>query len=305
MELLCEKNTGGCAVNVFLTGATGFIGKHVKAAAEEAGHTVFPHSFSEHGLFRELPSKTDIVVNCAGRLGGQGATLQELTAANVQLPVSLGRACGKAGIPLIHLSTPGVTGLVADARENHRYDPMGEYESTKVEAEKQLIACCSKLTILRPDFVFGPGDMHKLPLFRQVRKGWFPLVGSGNARTRPTDARDIAEAVLKSFPGEILCRGIYNIGGPDVLTVKQIARYISVAMGRTVRFIPVPHFVFKIALRLGPLCPKALSKSRYTLFGMDRFCNTDKAGKRGFTSKRHFGLTAVESVNWYTERELL
>lgn len=292
-------------MNVFLTGATGFIGKHVKSAVEKAGHTVYPHSFSEYGPFLELPSKTDLVVNCAGRLGSQGATLQELTAANVQLPVSLGKECKKAGIPLIHLSTPGVTGLVADAREKYRYDPMGEYESTKVEAEKQLIASRLKLTILRPDFVFGPGDMHKLPLFRQVKRGWFPLVGSGGARTRPTDARDVAEAVLKSFPGEILFGGIYNIGGPDVLTIKQIARYISVASGKTVRFIPVPRFVFRIALRLGPLCPKALSKSRYTLFGMDRFCNTDKAQKKGFTAKRSFGLTAVEAVNWYTERGLL
>ncbi|MCD6587526.1 MAG: NAD-dependent epimerase/dehydratase family protein [Candidatus Fermentibacteraceae bacterium] len=292
-------------MNVFLTGATGFIGIHVKMAVEKAGHTVYPHSFSEDGPFLELPSKTDLVVNCAGRLGGQGATLQELTAANVQLAVSLGKECKKAGIPLIHLSTPGVTGLVANARENHKYDPMGEYESTKVEAEKQLIASCSKLTILRPDFVFGPGDMHKLPLFRQVSRGWFPLVGSGSARTRPTDARDVAEAVLKSFPGEILHRGIYNIGGPDVLTVKQIARYISVATGNTVRLIPVPHFVFRITLRLGPLCPKALSKSRYTLFGMDRFCNTDKAHKKGFTAKRPFGLTAVEAVNWYREKGFL
>jgi nucleoside-diphosphate-sugar epimerase len=292
-------------MNVFLAGATGFIGKHVKAAVEKAGNTVLPHSFSEHGQFCELPSETDIAVNCAGRLGGQGATLQELMAANVQLPVSLGRECKKAGIPLVHLSTPGVTGLVANARENNRYDPMGEYESTKVQAEKQLIASCLKLTIIRPDFVFGPGDMHKLPLFRQVNRGWFPLVGSGGARTRPTDARDVAEAVLKSFPGEILHRGIYNIGGPDVLTIKQIARYISVATGRTVRFIPVPRFVFRIALRLGPLCPKALSKSRYTLFGMDRFCNTEKAEKKGFTAKRPFGLTAVETVNWYTERGLL
>ncbi|MCK5130751.1 MAG: NAD-dependent epimerase/dehydratase family protein [Candidatus Sabulitectum sp.] len=292
-------------MNVFLTGASGFIGGYIKQAVEKAGHTVITHSYSKQGTFSKLPPGIDLVVNSAGRLGGQGATDEELNTANVLLPVSLGKQCEKTGIHLIHLSTPGVTGLSANAGEKSRYDPMGEYEFTKVEAEKQLISNCLELTILRPDFVFGPGDMHKFPLFRQVHKGWFPLVGSGSARTRPTDARDVADAVLMSFPGKALSGGIYNIGGPDVLTVKEVAQYISVAMGKSVRFLPIPRFVFRTALMFGPLCPKGLSKSRYQLFGMDRFCNTDKARNKGFIPARSFGLTAVDAVNWYREQRLL
>ena len=292
-------------MTVFLTGATGFIGAYIKMAVEKAGHTVITHSLSKQGTFSKLPSRVDIVVNSAGRLGGQGATTQELRAANVDLPVALGKQCRKNSIPLIHLSTPGVTGLTADAKEAAEYDPLGEYESSKVEAEKQLISNCPGVTILRPDFVFGPGDIHKLPLFRQVHKGWFPVVGSGSARTRPTDVRDVADAVLKGFPGEILSKGIYNIGGPQVLSVRELALIISVAMGKSVQFIPIPRFVFRAALRFGPLCPKALSKSRYQLFGMDRFCNTDKAERKGFIPTRSFSLTAIESVNWYRKKELL
>ena len=292
-------------MTVFLTGATGFIGGYIKLAVEKAGHTVITHSLSKQGAFSELPSGVDIVVNSAGRLGGQGATPQELRAANVDLPVALGKQCRKSSIPLIHLSTPGVTGLSANAEETAKYDPLGEYESSKVEAEKQLISNCPGVTILRPDFVFGPGDMHKLPLFRQIHKGWFPLVGSGSARTRPTDVRDVADAVLKSFPGETLSKGIYNIGGPQILSVRELALIISVAMGKSVQFIPIPRFVFRTALRFGHLCPKALSKSRYQLFGMDRFCNTDKAGQKGFVPTRSFSLTAIEAVNWYRKQELL
>lgn len=292
-------------MNVFLTGASGFIGGYIKLALKKAGHTVFPHSFSHNGTFLKLPAEVDIVVNSAGRLGGQGATVEELQAANVHLPATLCSQCLKAGIPLIHLSTPGVTGLSANAKENSDYDPMGNYESTKVEAEKQLLSNCPGVTILRPDFVFGPGDMHKFPLFRQVHKGWFPLVGSGAARTRPTDVRDVADAVLNSFPGGILSKGIYNIGGPKVLSIRELAQHISIAMGKSVKFLPIPRFVFRTALTWGPLCPKALSRSRYTLFGMDRFCNTDKAQKKGFTAERPFALTAIDSVNWYKEKGLL
>ncbi len=305
MVILYPQTSGGNFLNVFLTGASGFIGRYIKLALEKADHEVFSHSFSLNGTFLKLPAEIDIVVNSAGRLGGQGATVEELQAANVHLPAALCSQCEKAGIPLIHLSTPGVTGLSANGKENSSYDPMGDYESTKVEAEKQLISNSSKVTILRPDFVFGPGDMHKFPLFRQVHKGWFPLVGSGSARTRPTDVRDVADAVLQSFPGGVLSTGIYNIGGPQVLSVKELAQNISVALGKSVKFLPIPRFVFRTALTWGPLCPKALSRSRYTLFGMDRFCNTDKARKKGFTAERSFALTAIEAVNWYREKGLL
>ncbi|MCP4647027.1 MAG: NAD-dependent epimerase/dehydratase family protein, partial [bacterium] len=185
-------------MNVFLAGASGFIGGYIKLAVEKAGHTVITHSYSKYGAMSKLPEGTDIVINSAGRLGGQGAKLEELKSANLLFPLFLGKQCRKMQIPLIHLSTPGVSGLVANATETAEYDPAGDYETTKAEAEKKLRANCPGVTILRPDFVFGPGDFHKLPLFRQVSKGWFPLVGSGSARTRPTDVRDVAEAVLQS-----------------------------------------------------------------------------------------------------------
>lgn len=292
-------------MKVFITGSSGFIGSYIKQAVEAAGHNVTSHSYSVQGPFTVLPAGTDLVVNSAGRLGGQGVSSEDLINANLNLPVALGNQCRQAGIPLIHLSTPGVNGLLANAHENAKYDPMGEYESTKMDAEKQLLSICPGVTILRPDFVFGPGDLHKFALFRQVQKGWFPLVGLGSSKTRPTDVRDVADAVLKSFPGEILSKGTYNIGGPSVLSVKNVAETISVAITKSVRFVPIPRFVFRVALMLGPLSPKALSKSRYQLFGTDRFCNTDKAEKKGFASTRHFAITAIDSVNWYREQGLL
>lgn len=290
---------------VFLTGATGFIGKYIKAELEKKNHKVISHSLSQNGSFKKLPDNIDIVINSAGRLGGQNASNQELTDANVNLPVALAKECNRFTIPLIHLSTPGVTGLIPDANEDQPYEPLGEYEASKVEAEKQLKLLCKKLTILRPDFVFGPGDKHKLPLFKQVNKGWFPLIGSGSAKTRPTDVRDVANAVMESFPGKPLAGGLYNIGGPNILSVKNIAEQIAVALGKSVQFYPIPRIVFKIALAFGPVCPKALSKSRYQLFGADRYCNTEKAAKKGFIASRPFAITAIEAVIDYKKQGLL
>lgn len=292
-------------MKVFLTGATGFIGKHILKALQNNGHTVLPHGHSTHGRLDHLPGEVDLVVNSAGRLGGSGYSDSLLREANLDLPVRLAVMCRDRNIPLIHLSTPGVCGLLPRGTETDEYAPEGIYEETKAQAEVELLRILPHVTILRPDFVFGTGDMHKYPLFRQVSRGFFPLVGSGSARTRPTDAEDVSSAVLKAFPGEPLHRGIFNIGGPDVLTIREIASEISLAMGRNVLAVPVPRFVFRTALKLGPLCPGGLSESRYRLFGTDRFVDTTRAQEAGFTPVKSFRQTAEAAVVWYRERGLL
>lgn len=292
-------------MKVFLAGATGFIGRHIHESMQRGGFSVIPHGFSRNGELVELPAGADIVVNAAGRLGGSGYPDQMIRAANFDLPVRLAEKCALRGIPMIHLSTPGVCGLRPMGKETDEYSPGGVYEKTKAEAEIALLRILPEITILRPDFVFGTGDMHKFPLFRQVSRGWFPLVGMEGARTRPTDALDVAEAVVNAFPGGPLQGGIFNIGGPEILSVREIAAEIAGVLGKRLLCIPLPKIVFRTALRLGPLCPGALSESRYRLFGTDRFVDTAKASRAGFTPGHTFRQTAEAAVRWYGERGLL
>ena len=284
-------------MKVLLAGSTGFIGTHAAEALMEAGHRPIPYGSQEEGI--------DAVVNCAGRLGGPGITREELERSNLHLPLRLGEISVQRGIPMVHLSTPGVCGLRAGGMETDEYDPEGPYEETKAMAERELLKSVPGVTILRPDFVFGRGDMHKYPLFRQVSRGWFPLVGTGGAMTRPTDARDVAAAVLQALPGGNLHGGIFNIGGPEVLSVSETASVIARELGRRVLKVPVPRLLFRAALMLGPLCPGALSRSRYRLFGSHRFVNTGKARKAGFSPSFSFSQTVSEAVSWYRERGLL
>lgn len=284
-------------MKVLLAGATGFIGSHTEEALLNAGHHTIRYGSPDEGA--------DAVVNCAGRLGGPGVTEEELRESNLRLPLRLGKLSVQRGIPLVHLSTPGVCGLRAGGLETDEYAPEGPYEETKALAERELLGSVPGVTILRPDFVFGRGDMHKYPLFRQVSRGWFPLVGTGGAKTRPTDVRDVAAAVLHAMPGGKLHGGIFNIGGPDVITVSETASVIAGKLGGRVLKIPVPRLLFRAALMLGPFCPGALSRSRYRLFGSHRFVNTEKAQRAGFSPSFSFSQTASEAVSWYRERGLL
>lgn len=296
-------------MRIFLAGAGGFIGGAVREALEQAGHGVFAHVRSGSGDLdaSSIPDGFDVAINAAGRLGAPGIPGTELEASNTKLPVIIGEACASRDLPLVHLSTPGVAGLAGGSREDSPLAPWGPYEASKAAAESLLseIMPAGRLTILRPDFVYGPGDRHKLGLFRQVRKGWFPLVGSGRAMMRPTFVRDAVRAVLESLPGGVLGPGTWNIGGPEVVSAKELASSTAEALGSEVLLIRVPRFVYELALALGPLAPGQVSRSRFELFGRDHWVDVSKASEAGFISRTGLAAGLRETVGWYRSEGLI
>jgi len=298
-------------MKVFVTGAGGFIGSSIQDHLLNCGYTVAGHIRSETGNLTEasLPDDTDVIVNAAGKLGVPGVDAVQLTNSNSTLPVILADFCEKHRIHLIHLSTPGVSGLHSDVPEGAPYDPWGVYEKTKMEAEVSLrkhpLNERNMITILRPDFVYGPGDMHKLELFKQVQKGWFPLIGSKGASIRPTYCADVCRAVEASIPGGCLNGGLYNIGGPEVLKFRDFILKTALSMGIKLKILSVPRLFFFLALKLGPLCPRALSESKYKLFGTDHFVSISRAEKAGFYPEYDVKKGVDKTVSWYRENRIL
>lgn len=295
-------------MKVLLAGASGFIGSKVKSLLQASGIDVTPYDQRKETPAEDsIPDEVCAIINCAGRLGGQSATLHELVESNTRLPIMLAEHAASMEISVIHLSTPGVTGLIVGGKEDADISPWGPYEKTKADAEKELVRILpwEKLTILRPDFVYGPGDMHKLEMFRQVAKGWFPLVGRGTSRVRPTYVDDAANAVIAALPGGCLEGGIYNVGGPEVVSFSHLIDSIACVLGVRVRKLILPRILYEIALGLGPLRPAALTRSRVELFGKDHFVCTEKSRRAGFQPKTHLKDGLVRTVAWYREKGVL
>jgi len=298
-------------MKVFVTGAGGFIGSSILDHLLNRGYTVKGYIRSEDGNLTEtsLPADVDVLVNAAGKLGVPGVDTAELTASNLKLPAILADFCNEHQIHLIHLSTPGVTGLHSDIKEDAPYDPWGVYEKTKMEGEillrKHPLSLKNMITILRPDFVYGPGDMHKLTLFRQIAKGWMPLIGKMGATIRPTYCTDVCRAVESALPGGILNGGLFNIGGPDIVTIRELSREIASTLVRKLRIIPLPRMLFRLSLLLGPLCPNALSESRFMLFGENHYVSIAKAEQQGFFPKWDIRKGIGDTVSWYRTNGIL
>lgn len=251
----------------------------------------------------------DVIVNCAGKLGILGVDSDQLTKSNVILPLMLADVCKSRQIHLIHLSTPGIAGLHADIMEESPADPWGDYEISKHQGEEVLrkhdISKSGQLTILRPDFVYGPGDRHKLPFFKQVKKGYLPLIGLKGGRIRPTFVSDVCNAIVNSMPGRCLNAGLFNIGGPEVVSIKEFGALIAQIMERKLTTIPLPRFLYALALISGPFKPRSLSYSRLRLFSEDHYVSISKAAEAGFVSSVSLSDGIYKTLEWYRFEKLL
>lgn len=87
-------------------------------------------------------------------------------------------------------------------------------------------------TILRPNWIYGPGDrsMSKFVFFAKALP-LFPLIGDGRNRIQPLFVEDAARAVLTALHSDVARGKTYGLGGPETLTMRQVAEVIFRVVG--------------------------------------------------------------------------
>lgn len=139
---------------------------------------------------------------------------------------------------LVHLSAIG-------AREH----ASSVYQSTKFAGEQAALGLSphKQVAILRPSIVFGPEDsffnrFHHLSAYLPI----LPLIGGGLTRFQPVHVEDVANAILhclKLDGGQHMPYGVYELGGSNVLTFKQLMQLVLEANGRRRLLLPLPYSI--------------------------------------------------------------
>ncbi len=173
----------------------------------------------------------DAVINLAGILYNTGR--QTFGAVHNQGVKTLAAAAKAKGITnIVHLSALGA-GKQANS----------EYASSKTEGEIALKAAMPSADILRPSILFGQGGgffdrFAKLSQLALV----LPLIGGGKTRFAPVHVGDVAKAVSVCI-GRGSAGTIYELGGPNSYTFKQLLDFMFNTMGKKRLLLPVPWFV--------------------------------------------------------------
>lgn len=218
-------------MKVLVTGAAGFIGRHVVAALVSAGHEVsrglrggsaaagpadvlcdFDLDVQPESWLPRLAG-VDAVINCAGILReGRGARFESV---HVAAPHALFRACEHLGIRrVIQVSALG--------------DPAdGEFIASKHRGDALLASTALDWVVLRPSVVYSTqGSYGGTSLLRAMAVTPFVLAlpGDGRQRLQPIDADDLAAMIVALLAPGATSKTVIEVVGPEMLTLEDYLR---------------------------------------------------------------------------------
>ncbi len=230
-------------MKVFMTGATGFVGKHVAGRLLEDGHELRCLVRSEgsdetwflKGLGAELAvgdildpgslahaaAGCDAVIHLVGIIfERRGASFEQVHVEGTRNVLAAAKQAGAGRF--VHMSALGTRSGAASA-----------YHRTKWDAEEDVRASGLEYTIFRPSTIYGPGGEFIDMLARQVRMlPVVPVIGNGRYRMQPISVFDVAACFADCLSKAAAVNRVYEIGGPEAISYNELIDAICRVMGK-------------------------------------------------------------------------
>jgi NADH dehydrogenase len=263
-------------------GGSGFIGRHVVQRLARQGYVVRVAVRSPvQAAFLKPMGAVGQIVPLRAPLGSAEAVARAVEGAAVVVNLvgiltearpgdfrrviaegaaTVARAAADAGVAqFVQLSAIG-----ADAAS-----PSG-YARAKAAGEAAVLAAFPTATILRPSLVFGPEDkfFNRFGAMAQLLPV-MPVI-SGATRFQPVYVGDVADAVMAALARPEAAGRIYELGGPQVFTFRELLAWILHATRRHRPLIAVPPGIARLQAAVMQHLPgKPLTPDQLLLLGRD------------------------------------
>lgn len=242
---------------VTIVGGSGFVGRYIarrlakdgwriRVAVRRPNEALFVKTYGvvgqvepmacnirDEASLRAVMRGADAVVNCVGILNRSGRNTFD--AVQAEGPGRVAKVAAEMGVArLVHVSAIGAE-KASDS----------DYARTKAEGEAAVLAAFPSAVILRPSIIFGPEDgffnrFAGMARFAPV----LPVVGAGT-KFQPVYVDDVAAAAVKAVDGEA-APGIYELGGPDVATFRELMYHMLGEIRRRRLVVNVPFWIASI-----------------------------------------------------------
>jgi NADH dehydrogenase len=248
-----------------MTGATGFVGRHLLPKLLDAGHTVKclvrPRSAGKlppNGRITPVP----------GDIHGPATFEPALSAC--EAVIHLAGIISEVGRNTFHAVHTVGTGNIVNAMRRHgvrriitmsalgtRPGAASRYHRTKYDAEVIVRGSQLDYTIFRPSVIHGPDGEFLRLLKRFAAFPAFPVAGQGTALLQPVYVEDVATLFVSAVSRPETIGRTFNVGGPRLYTFPEMVNLVAAALGRAPRRpVRVPMGVMMaVATGLEVLCP--------------------------------------------------
>jgi NADH dehydrogenase len=276
-------------LSICILGGTGFLGTRLTARLLKDNHRVTVLSrdrelhkhllvlpglmlencnvYDEAQLSERLRGK-DVVVNLIGILNERWFGGSGFRRAHTELTRTLLLAARSANVGrLLQVSALGAA-----------VDAPSMYLRSKGEAEK-LIREQSALdwTIFQPSVMFGPGDtfLNRFARLLGAAPGVLPLARP-NARFQPVFVDDVVDAILRCLRGGASSRQTYQLGGPQIFTLREVVQLVAKVTGRRRWIAGLPNALGRLEAAVFDFVPgRPFSSDNYKSLKVDSVCTED------------------------------
>jgi NADH dehydrogenase len=256
---------------IAIFGAGGFVGKHLMRQLTKLDYRVKvatrnPYlkgylkplgnpgqiGFFKTNIFKpddvkQVLKNSDFVINLVGIL--HETRTQKFNQIHAQFPYLLSNLCNEFGIKnLIHISALGI-------KEKHT----SKYMQSKLQGEKNIQETFKPAVILRPSVCFGSGDKF-FTTFASIAQfsPILPLIGGGKTKFAPIYVGDVAKAIVKALELNNSESKIYELGGPENYSFKELMEILLKEIKKKRFLINVPFNIAKFQSYFLEILPKPI-----------------------------------------------
>lgn len=320
-SILAQERTPGPAAGriVAVTGASGFIGRHLvpllladgwtvrallrrpDAALAAMGVQVVAGDLADGPALHRLVAGVDWVVHAAGLVRARDAKAFEIT--NIQGTADLIAAC---------IAVAPASRFLQVSSLSAREPKVSVYAASKLQGEKMVIEQLAgrRPLVVRPPAVYGPGDKVTLPLFQQLERGFLiaPWLWRRRNRFSLIHVQDLA-----AFLARLLLVGPErdmplepDDGAGAGYGWEDLAKIAAVVLRRPVRLIRLPRWIFsalampiELIARLRGRLPELSRDKVAELFHPDWVCGTAGLRVLDWTPRTRFQDGFADTISWY------
>ena len=260
-------------MRVFLTGATGFVGRHLLEHLLSEGHSVTAlvrnANSSKADAVRRKPASADTRLKLfEGDVADASGLEDGIRGCDAVIHlVGIIAEVGKSTFERVHVrgtesvvkaaKGAGVKRFAQMSAIGARPNGVSEYQTSKYRAEEAVRDSGIPFVILRPSIIFGPGDGFVNQMAQVMKSAPFvrPVVGSGRSRFRPIYVRDVARCFVDALTNNAALGRTVHLVGAEELTFEELLNRIAECIGVRKHALHIPIPLMMLAAHVFSLLP--------------------------------------------------